>query len=42
LKEPDFDALRNRDDFKKLLKELETKAAAADPKDDAPPQSEKK
>jgi hypothetical protein len=27
LKEPDFDSLRNRADFQKLLKELEAKAA---------------
>jgi hypothetical protein len=26
LKEPDFDALRGRDDFKKLLAELEAKS----------------
>jgi hypothetical protein len=29
LKEPDFDPIRKRDDFLKLVKELETKAAAA-------------
>lgn len=28
LKEPDFDALRGRDDFKKLLAELETRNEA--------------
>jgi tetratricopeptide (TPR) repeat protein len=34
LKEPDFDALRGRDDFKKLLAELEAKAGPkASPKD---------
>src|SRR5262249_9229702 len=34
LKEPDFDALRGRDDFKKLLAELEAKAGPkAKPKD---------
>ena len=29
LKEPDFDPLRKRDDFQKLVKELEAKAAPA-------------
>jgi hypothetical protein len=29
LKEPDFDALRRREDFQKLLAELEKKAAGA-------------
>jgi hypothetical protein len=34
LKEPDFDALRGRDDFKRLLAELEAKAGPkAKPKD---------
>jgi hypothetical protein len=34
LKEPDFDALRGRDDFKKLLTEVEAKAGPkARPKD---------
>jgi serine/threonine-protein kinase len=41
LDEPDFDALRPRDDFRKLVKELEAKAAAAarptpDPSADPP------
>ncbi|HTU91551.1 MAG TPA: hypothetical protein VMF69_15820 [Gemmataceae bacterium] len=37
LKEPDFDALRGRDDFKKLLAELETKSRPkAQPKDGSP------
>jgi hypothetical protein len=30
LKEPDFDALRKRDDFQKLVKELSVKAAGSD------------
>jgi hypothetical protein len=30
LKEPDFDALRGREDFQKLVKELAVKAAAGD------------
>src|SRR5262249_28016221 len=30
LKEPDFDALRKRDDFQRLVKELSLKAAAGD------------
>ena len=29
LKEPDFDALRKRDDYRKLVKELEARAPAA-------------
>jgi hypothetical protein len=34
LKEPDFDAIRGRDDFKKLVAELEAKAGPkAEPKD---------
>jgi hypothetical protein len=34
LKEPDFDPLRGRDDFKKLLAELEAKSGPkAKPKD---------
>src|SRR5262249_39131878 len=31
LKEPDFDAVRQRDDFRKLLKELEAKAKTPAP-----------
>jgi hypothetical protein len=43
LKEPDFDPLRKRDDFQKLVKELEAKAAAAGrPKENGQPQPEKK
>jgi tetratricopeptide (TPR) repeat protein/tRNA A-37 threonylcarbamoyl transferase component Bud32 len=43
LKEPDFDPLRRRDDFQKLVKELGAKAAAAGrPKDDGQPRPKKK
>ena len=40
LKEPDFDAIRGRDDFTKLLAELEAKAEK--PPATAPPPGEKK
>ncbi len=39
LKEPDFDALRGREDFRRLVKALETNAAVKDP---AAPSPEKK
>jgi hypothetical protein len=37
----DLEALRRRDDFQKLLQDLEAKAAAGRPKDDAQPTQEK-
>jgi hypothetical protein len=43
LKEPDFDPLRKRADFQKLVKELETKTATVDnSKDGVQPKPEKK
>jgi hypothetical protein len=41
LRDSDFDAVRSREDFRKLLRDVEAKAAAGSPPDDTPPESGK-
>jgi hypothetical protein len=41
LRDSDFDSVRSPEDFRKLLRDVEVKSAAASPPDDTPPESGK-